>query len=239
MKNRILSGMDTLKRKMGIAILCGALILTMGSGMAFAASAASVKDKKYAEESSITYAEESCIMITDNDGNVEYSNDEGETWQPYDTSNMTDLEPYTVAEYEIFIADFKAAAPDLIASGTLTQEQIDETIAIMEDDLVKLKEDNGKGNYVIYKPILESTWEDENGDTWGSGIYMCQTFDDTAIEIETAYVSTVVSDGKISDIGSFNSKEELLSAMKAYCDTEIQAGRMSQDEADAVLEQFR
>jgi len=39
MKNRILSIMDTGKKKAGIAIVCCTLILTMGTGMAFAANA--------------------------------------------------------------------------------------------------------------------------------------------------------------------------------------------------------
>jgi len=38
MKKRIFSIMDTTKRKTGVAVICAALVITMGTGMAFAAS---------------------------------------------------------------------------------------------------------------------------------------------------------------------------------------------------------
>ena len=155
-----------------------------------------------------------------------------------DPKILTNLETYSVAEYEKDIQDFKVSAPNLISSGKYTQEEVDNTITIMEEELAKLKADNGKGDYVIYKPIDEKTWVDENGDIWSSGISMIGNYENA--EIVSGYGGTVTfENGNAIDIGNYETKEELLSAVKAYCDAEVKAGNISQADADKIIADFR
>jgi hypothetical protein len=220
----------------------------MGTGFAYAAKA-NIPEKVAPEfmiDSGIRMA------MTDADGTVQQSNDDGKTWQPY--VEAPNYETYSVAEYEKYIEDYKASAPSLIASGSMTQEKVVTTIAIMEEELAKLKADNGKGDYVLYKPIEEKTWVDENGDYWVSGISMTgyyTGFDflvDSSITMTGYYgdfdISTgfggaiVLENGEVTNFGQYESREEMLSAVKSYCETEVKAGRMSQAEADKILADF-
>jgi len=59
-------------------------------------------------------------------------------------------------------------------------------------------------------------------------------------EIVSGYGGTVTfENGNAIDIGNYETKEELLSAVKAYCDAEVKAGNISQADADKIIADFR
>lgn len=62
MKSKILSMLDTTKKKVGVALLCGALVATIGAGAAFAANA------------------RTSMMVKMENGVRSYSTDDGKSW---------------------------------------------------------------------------------------------------------------------------------------------------------------
>jgi hypothetical protein len=172
MKNRISSIMDTGKKKAGISIICAVLIVSLGTGFVFAANADNSADKK-----ELTASTNSNIVLIGGDGTVKRnadgetflvnadgtgkrSDNGGKTWEAF-VYEAPDFETYSVAEYEQYVKDFKAAAPDLVASGVYTQAEVDSEIAYMERVLALTKMNDGEGIYIVNKTI-DGT--DENGD---------------------------------------------------------------------------
>jgi len=141
MKNRISSIMDTSKKKVGALVLCGALILTLGTGVAIAANTSSSASQEPMESTAI---------VGTMDGEAVISVDGGQTWQPHDSAD-SDFTFYemSIAELERELEEFRASAGALVAFGDLTWEEIAEAIARFEEDIAQAK----AGNLIVSRPF--------------------------------------------------------------------------------------
>lgn len=106
-----------------------------------------------------------------------------------------------------------------------TQKMVDETIATYEAILEQIK--NGTR---ISKTVS------------GSG----ENFEDFVIsyvpenvEIEREYQVYLQVDGTEKIFGPYQSKKELLAVLKPFCEEQVRAGAMTQQEADALLERYQ
>jgi len=239
MKNFIKSITDTGAKKIGAAILCGALIVSMGTGMAFAATQPIDNNSgKKTSDDMVIKADDSIRIVAGSGDGMKISFNEGKIWQPYIESEAQNtwgkLEPYTAAEYEQEVEKIKASIPVAVAAGEITQEEADNLLAQMNDNLEKLK----AGKIVLYKPIEGPAWIDEYGEVQGSIIGVTRS----SLEIKTdngkKYNAVIDVNGKERFLGSYDTHEELMAAAKQYLADEVKAGQIAQEEANKLLAQM-
>jgi len=149
MKNRISSIMDMSKKRAGTLILCGALVLTLGTGAVVAASAIDPTNQEIAMPNSAVAEQTAIIRVTN--GEASRSVDSGQTWQHHDVNEEFDFvfEEMTVAELENQLAELRANAEALVASGDHTWEEITAAITLMEEQIAQVKE----GTLTIGRPF--------------------------------------------------------------------------------------
>lgn len=228
MKNRILSIMDTTKKKAGAVVLCFVLIGTMATGMAFAAASAD-------DNTAIGTA-----TVDDAAGNV--STDGGKTWiskeeylKMYPDNSFSNVEWYTYDEFKAFVDEQKENLPSYIGAtggyyddnGVLhkevwTQEKVDETLANYEKILEDIK--NGA-------KVSKAVKGNDNEMIGYSGIIG---------NVSTSTTATLdLENGETIDFGTYDTKEECYAAIKAYCDEQVKAGNITQQKADQILSQYK
>lgn len=62
----------------------------------------------------------------------------------------------------------------------------------------------------------------------------------TSDNIGISYGGAVTDeDGEIFDLGTFSSEEDRLAAVRQYCEQQVKAGKMSQNEADIFIKTYR
>jgi len=171
---------------------------------------------------------------------LRWSTDRGKTWQQFYEPSYAplNLNPYTAAEYEKVLTDYKAAATGLVASAKYSREQIDITISTMEEELAKLQADNGKGEYVKYMPVFfEGSSVNDNGSTDTSSINITPASPyDGAIII---FPGMLIINDKLFYAEAYGKDlGEMLSAAKEYCGYEVKAGRMSQSYANEIVNRY-
>jgi hypothetical protein len=124
-----------------------------------------------------------------------------------------------------------------------TQEKVDEAIQGYERELEYIK--NGE---LVSKPTVEVY--DEN-DLRAMGINVADST--ISVEISTgismniggasqSYIyggSITFGNSETKDLGSYATKEEAFVAVKAFCDEQVKAGKMTQQEADEMLSEFK
>jgi YD repeat-containing protein len=176
-------------KKASWAAMLVAVILVVGVGTAFATSAqatSNTNDEK--TESSI--ADKAILSTVDENGNVLYSTDGGQTYLDEDEFlsqySIPDVEWWTYEEYKAWLEDETVHLQNMIGEKgwtnslgefVWTQEIVDETIAQYENTLEEIRD--GKK---VSKPT-------QDGDT------MIQfSYDETAIENITQDDTTVVTD---------------------------------------------
>ncbi|RYD02153.1 hypothetical protein N752_27260 [Desulforamulus aquiferis] len=81
MNSKVLKVLNTTKKKAGVAILCGALVTTLGTGTAFAESSNTIMLGKFEK------------------GQISYSSDRGQTWN----ENVPDGAPFNIKEGKVII----------------------------------------------------------------------------------------------------------------------------------------
>lgn len=106
---------------------------------------------------------------------------------------------------------------DLIKSGSMTKDDVEKYISLMEENLSKLIEDNGKGKFEILKPITDE-------DTSINAIYV---EDDGAV-----YGSKIAGE----DIGAYSSREELEKNKKAKINEMLKNNEISENELRIITE---
>lgn len=227
MKKRIYAIMDARQKKASFVLLCALLVGVMVSGVAFAA--ASIDDNVAIG-----------TLISDISGNV--STDGGQTWiseeeyqKLYSGNTFSNVEWYTYDEYKAFVEEQKETLPNYIGAtggyydgdGVLheevwTQEKIDETLA----DYEKILEDI-KNGAKISKSV--------NGD---DSIMMGSSTPKLNLS-KSSTATLTLKNGEIIDFGTYDTKEECLAAIKAYCDEQVKSGNLTQQEADDILTRYK
>ena len=168
------------------------------------------------------------------------SNDGGKTWQPWQLDgndvlkSHSDTEPYTISEFEKMISELKANAQILINAGFFySQEEFDRLIAGMEEQLAASLSDGS----------TEVVWHFNSGNTPKAvRVSNINKNADGTFNLNDVIVEDFNTDGINSDelnsrlIDRNETKEEVLASLKARLTEEVEAGRMSQEQADKQFE---
>lgn len=221
-EERIVSIMKTKKTSlMGIVL---ALVLVAGTVTVFATSAAAATDNSIS----------SGIAIADNSTGL-ISADGGQTWmdeEEYQKMYPTpDIIWWTYDEYKEWLDNEKIQLQSIIGEKgwnptdggyVWTQEKVDETIKMYEGLLEDIK--NGMK--------LSKTVDGSNE--------VVVAFNPSDIAKTSGYEVVIVNDtGVEAHFGPCDTKEELLTQVRPYCDEQVKTGNMTQREADEILSQYQ
>jgi beta-lactamase regulating signal transducer with metallopeptidase domain len=173
------------------------------------------------------------LSRVDND-NIQYSIDEGKTWMnqvEYDAEYpVPNVEWWTYDEYKAWLDNEKIELTKLIGgrawtSGdgwfTWTQKHVDDAIDMYEKNLADIKKGtkisktvNGREDIVL---------SSDPGELSTSASYS---------------VAITLDNGEVITFGPNETKEELLSKVKPYCEQQVQQGNMTQKEANEILSKY-
>ena len=233
-EERITAIMKT--KKTTIVMLVASAIVIIGVTGTFATSAnASAKiDNKNSEYIESTIAKDVMLAYNDEDGNIYYSADGGETFFNEKEFNekypSPEVEWWTYEEYKEWLDNERIQLQNMLGEKAWTggrgefvwtQEMIDETIACYEEILQKI--DNG---------VKVSKTVD------GSEEIQIATYDDKEHFMESVEGAAIASDKETKVFGPYDTKEELLDAIKSYCEEQVRLGNMTQQAADEIIEKY-
>lgn len=233
-EERITAIMKT--KKTTIVMLVASAIVIIGVTGTFATSAnASAKiDNKNSEYIESTIAKDVMLAYNDEDGNIYYSADGGETFFNEKEFNekypSSEVEWWTYEEYKEWLDNERIQLQSMLGEKAWTggrgefvwtQEMIDETIACYEEILQKI--DNG---------VKVSKTVD------GSEEIQIATYDDKEHFMESVEGAAIASDKETKVFGPYDTKEELLDAIKSYCEEQVRLGNMTQQAADEIIEKY-
>jgi hypothetical protein len=219
-------------KKTSLAAMLVAAILVVGVGTAFATSAQATSNTGDENVESLI-ADEIILSTTDENGNVQYSTDGGQTYLDEDEFlsqySIPDVEWWTYEEYKAWLEDEKVQLQSMIGEKgwtnslgefVWTQEIVDETIAQYEKTLEEIKNGLKVSKYVD-----------------GSDDVMLSSYDsgDSAMEFTTAIV---MDNGETVTFGPYSTTEELLAAIKPFCEEQIALGNMTQSEANEIIAKY-
>jgi hypothetical protein len=147
-------------KKTSLAAMLVAAILVVGVGTAFATSAQATSNTGDENVESLI-ADEIILSTTDENGNVQYSTDGGQTYLDEDEFlsqySIPDVEWWTYEEYKAWLEDEKVQLQSMIGEKgwtnslgefVWTQEIVDETIAQYEKTLEDIKNGLKVSKYV-------------------------------------------------------------------------------------------
>ncbi|MEK8214366.1 M56 family metallopeptidase [Paenibacillus sp. FSL L8-0463] len=168
---------------------------------------------------------------SDETGAVQISTDDGKTWTSEEAYEQANPQPkvvwWTYEEYKAWLAEEKKALKSIIGGKgwnptdgwyEWTPEKVNKAIAMYEGILEDIK-----------KGVKVSKSVDGKDD-------MILSYNPGEIEVSTAHEMTISDDnGNTSDIGPYDTKEELLAAIKLYCERQVKAGKLTQMEAEKLI----
>lgn len=217
-------------------MLVASAIVIIGVTGTFATSAnASDKiDNKNSEYIESTIAEDVMLAYNDEDGNIYYSADGGETFfneKEFDEKYPSpEVEWWTYEEYKEWLDNERIQLQSMLGEKAWTggrgefvwtQEMIDETIASYEEILQKIE------NGVKVSKTVD-----------GSEEIQIATYDDKEHFMESVEGAAIASDKETKVFGPYDTKEKLLDAIKSYCEEQVRLGNMTQQEADEIIEKY-
>lgn len=233
-EERITAIMKT--KKTTIVMLVASAIVIIGVTGTFATSAnASAKiDNKNSEYIESTIAKDVMLAYNDEDGNIYYSADGGETFFNEKEFNekypSPEVEWWTYEEYKEWLDNERIQLQSMLGEKAWTggrgefvwtQEMIDETIASYEEILQKIE------NGVKVSKTVD-----------GSEEIQIATYDDKEHFMESVEGAAIASDKETKVFGPYDTKEELLDAIKSYCEEQVRLGNMTQQAADEIIEKY-
>jgi hypothetical protein len=231
-EERIVAIMKT--KKTTWAAFLAATILVVGVGTAFATSAQTVSNIN-SEKPESSISDKAILSTVDEKGNVQYSTDGGQTYldeeEFHKKYSIPNVEWWTYEEYKAWLEDEKVQLQSMIGetawTGGLgefvwTQEIVDETIAQYEKTLEEIK--NG---------LKVSKYVDGSDDVMLSGY----EGGDSAME-SVVGTAIVMDNGATVTFGPYNTTEELLAAIKPFCEEQVALGNMAQSEANEIITKY-
>ncbi len=223
MKNRLSSIMDTKRKKAGAAVLCLALVGIIMTGATLTAAAT---DNSNSIANGIAIADNSTGLISADGGQTWMDEEEFQKMYP-----TPDIIWWTYDEYKEWLDNEKIQLQSIIGGKgwnsrdgwfVWTQEKVDETIKMYEGLLEDIK--NGKK---LSKTVDGS---DEIG----------VASNPSDIAKTSGYAVAIVNDeGVEAQFGPYDTKEELLAQVRPYCEEQVKAGKMTQQEADEILGKYK
>jgi len=180
--------------------------------------------------------------ITTNNQTGLISADGGQTWmgkEEYQKLYPTfDIVWWTYDEYKEWLEQEKIHLQQIVNAPGWSQERIDNAVQRYEQQLEDIK------NGARYSKSIEGF---DGTVAMGSNIT-----DSTAVTYEEQRVlnlsvppsvryNAVISleNGEAKDLGSYATKEECFDAVKVFCDEQVKAGKLTQQEADGILGEFK
>lgn len=169
------------------------------------------------------------------DGKTYYSFDDGKTFEPLTDAEFEarfptpDIEWWTYDEYKAWLEQEKVQLQSIIGETdringkefTWTQEEIDKTIAMYEETLEDIK------NGILYSKSVDGQEE------------VIVSFNPADVAIGTSTnakeLCVKLDNGTEKTFGPYETDEELLDAVTAYCDEQVRQGKLSQSEADELI----
>lgn len=233
-EERIVSIMKIKKTSlMGIVL---SLVLVMSTVTVFATNATAANNPATNNNYTMTdIASATVISSNDASGKIQISTDNGKTWmneEEFEKAYPTpEIEWWTYDEYKEWLDNEKIQLQDMIGEKgwnptegwyVWTQEMVDETIEMYEGFLENIK--NGMK--------LSKTVD-------GSSDKAMMSYYPSDIATTTGYEVYIRNDkGEEAQFGPYDTKEELLAQVRPYCDTQVKAGNMTQQEADEILSKY-
>ena len=185
--------------------------------------------------------EEDTLMsyVNTTDGKTYYSFDDGKTFEPLTDAEFEalyptpDIEWWTYDEFKAWLDEEKVQLQSMLGekgwtggegSFVWTQEKIDEAIALYEEMLEDMK------NGMLYSKTVDG--QDD----------MLVSFDPTDRAIGTStdakglYIK--LDNGEERTFGPYETEEELLAAVKPFCEEQVKLGNMKQSEADEIISRY-
>lgn len=230
-------------KKVTILNIAFAFILVIGTTAVFATTANATRkngneniimDKEigYREIKEGTSVILSSVILDDKTGKMMVSVDEGKTWMTEEEFEgaypSPKVEWYTYDEYKSWLDEEKKVLQQMVDDGekgwnpsdgwfVWTQERADEAIRRYEQILEDIK----KGTLV--SKLVDG--EDS----------VMMSFIPSNVGISINH-STLINfdDGELVEFGPYETKEEMISAVKLYTDREFKAGRITKEEADEI-----
>ncbi len=220
-------------KKTSIVGLVAATLLVAGTTTVFATSEEGNNNKP---EENIKISDVALFFTDDGIGKRVISIDNGNTWMGEDEYQETNPTPdvvwWTYDEYKEWMEQDIKVLQSLVETEdagyydknnefqNFTQKDVDEAIANHNATL-----ENIKNGIKVSKTV--------NGQ---NDIVLSYNPDD-AMTVQPSYVMTIMNDDSEQIIfGPYDTKEELLNELKPYCDQQVEAGAMTQDEADTIIQ---
>ena len=232
-----------------ILSLVMAVLLIVGTATAFAVSAQANNELSIEEKDRLLDAQNTAVSsestlgsyVNPKDGKTYYSFDGGKTFEPLTDEELEqrfpspDVEWWTYDEYKAWLENQKILLQDMIGETgwtgsqgefVWTQEKVDETIKMYEDIL----EDSKNG--VLYSKPVDGN---ENG-----GFSMVINYEDIQMGTSSKELSLSVKllDGEEVTFGPYATEDELLSEVEPFCKEQVANGRITQAEADEILDRY-
>ena len=167
------------------------------------------------------------------DGKTYYSFDDGKTFEPMTDEEFEarfptpNVEWWTYDECKAWLDNEKVQLQSLLGeSGTVsgrkfiwTQEEIDKTIAMYEDTLADIK------SGIMYSKSVDG--QDE--------VMMSYTPADISTTRDEKELYVKLDNGEEYPFGPYETNEELLAAVKPFCEKQVRLGNMEQSEANEII----
>lgn len=233
-EERITAIMKTKKTTIVMLVASAIVIIGVTGIFAISSNASDKIDNKNSEYIESTIAEDVMLAYNDEDGNIYYSADGGKTFFNEKEFNekypSPEVEWWTYEEYKEWLDNERIQLQSMLGEKAWTggrgefvwtQELIDETIASYEEILQKIE------NGVKVSKTVD-----------GSKEIQIATYDDKEHFMESVEGVAIASDKETKVFGPYDTKEELLDAIKPYCEEQVRIGNMTQQEADEIIERY-
>jgi len=225
MKERITNIMKK-KKKLTIAGIVLSLVLIAGAIVVYAATPAEEKaaaresEKETGQSVEVAVSEDAVTVTRDTGEDIETDNtgaaeNDIPVWMEDPTLGGI-FELYTPEEYEKVVENVKKYADGEGGDN-------DETVKRMEADLEKLKADNGKGEFIIYKPAFEESYT-EDGISYHTGLNPMSIM---APELEWRPESSPLT----AEV-----YEEEAERMKSVFDRAVENGMLTEEQRQRILD---
>lgn len=234
-EERITAIMKTKKTTIITLILSAIVIIGVAGFFATSASASSKTGDKNNEYIENTISEDVMLSYSDENGDVYYSANGGKTF--FDETEFNEKYPslevewWTYEEYKDWLEHEKVQLQSMLGETAYnggrgefvwTQEIIDETIAQYEETLQEIK------NGIKISKMVNGSDE----------IQLAYYDDNKAVMQAVEGIVIVLDNGDTVNFGSYDTKEELLMAVKPYCEEQVKLGNMTQQEAEEIIQKY-
>ncbi|GMQ64386.1 hypothetical protein [Vallitalea maricola] len=234
-------------RKASIISLVSALLLLISVTSVFAMTEAKEMPDgtiKYERSSqNVEIVNSSTQIFESSNGKVYEHNEDGKLIEidPEKIKLKCKVEKYTAEEYEKYMIDFidnhNAYMAEIKESKYFAKTEIDkaqrrfeDTLEIMKKQLESIK--SGKG--FVSKPIQGESYLDEDGKRCYSTYELWGDYGESPIDVSIS-IGIWIGD---KELGPFDTVEEFLEAREKYLKEEIEAKRMTHEEAERIRREF-